>query len=875
MRTSLLSILVLLVLATCAFAWEKEDFAIFDLHDKLIKIKGEKDASGKRTDFYNILDIPRTATPIQLSRAYRKHSLELHPDKNPEPQAAALYALLTSIHGVLKDKEMRERYDAHLKKGIPTWRGTGYFLARYKPGLPFILTFVVLAISVSQYLIQYTQYYLLKKKAETEVVEVVEEKTSNDLTYNNLRRMLKKAGHAEPPAAVKTAIRKGVAVAEILKFPELAGLISEEDQKEEFREEATDSLSNLDKLKPSLNKTLIVQLPEALIGLPAWFSKKASEKKEVVVEGGDVEEAEASTDEAPKKVSKKALKKQEQQQQQQQNGDEDATAQEEVVEKKKRKKSVNKNVLKSSTGVVMTKAEFLKKTQEEQAKALAAASELDGYPTYFSVIERLEQIAKAQPSLATYETIGATRSGLTIPALTLHYNHPSNIETGAIDLRPHVVLMAQVQPREVLSLVTLLGVVDKLVDVASDASSTSLNDDPILGALKAVRIVVVPIVNPEGFEELRLNYPTAKEDIMKNGAPGCQGGNVSTNGVNLGHNWDFEWNYPVISSDDYTDPCNPSYRGPEPFSEPETRALRDLILKTTPKTVLIIHSHHTSPESRLIVPFMFHKSTFLTTNSTPANTKLKLLSDPDIETYKTLTEGMQAVFKEEDASRSGYSVGTSWETIGKTISGSDLDWIFDNTNTFSVVLQVGTVEGTYWPDLDLAKTIAKRHLSPIMKFIQLSPTLAAKTTAKTQNSSILKHFSRIPFYLGVSLFLVIAGVLGTSWCLGYDKVWDRFKTWAQRMERKLLHGRRKQYIGVRSSVSPTRRSRGGQSSSSGGGGLLRTRNASGDRDEGGSSSSHALNRLNTSINDEEELVGLEDLIHDDDDDEGTGFSYRT
>ncbi|KAI9341099.1 hypothetical protein BDR26DRAFT_836949 [Obelidium mucronatum] len=370
----LLAFLLLLVCATLALAWEKEDFAIFDLHDKLVKIKGEKD--GKRIDFYKVLDISRTATPIQLSRAYRKQSLELHPDKNPAPEAAQLYALLTSIHGVLKDKEMRERYDAHLKKGIPTWRGTGYFLARYKPGLPFILTFVVLAISVSQYLIQYTQYYLAKKKTETEVVEVVEEKTSNDLTYNNLRRMLKKAGHAEPPAAVKTAIRKGVAVAEILKMPELAGLITEQDQKEEFRAEATDSLSKLDALKPSFNKTLIVQLPEAILGLPAWLSKKSAKKSESArevaaeEEGDDVEEEVAEEAPTSKKAAKKAAKQQEQQQQQQQQaGAEDQEGGFEVVEKKKKKKSVNKNVLKSSTGVVMTKAEFLKMKQQELAKA--------------------------------------------------------------------------------------------------------------------------------------------------------------------------------------------------------------------------------------------------------------------------------------------------------------------------------------------------------------------------------------------------------------------------------------------------------------------------------------------------------------------------
>ncbi|KAI8610695.1 hypothetical protein BC830DRAFT_1172515 [Chytriomyces sp. MP71] len=43
-----------------------------------------------------------------------------------------------------------------------------------------------------------------------------------------------------------------------------------------------------------------------------------------------------------------------------------------------------------------------------------------------------------------------------------------------------------------------------------------------------------------------------------------------------------------------------------------------------------------------------------------------------------------------------------------------------------------------------------------------------KTTAKTVGGSLLKHFSRLPFYLGIALFFLIGGILGTSYLLGYD-----------------------------------------------------------------------------------------------------------
>ncbi|KAI8613675.1 hypothetical protein BC830DRAFT_1066368 [Chytriomyces sp. MP71] len=218
MRISVLTVLVFILCACLALpvlAWEKEDYAIFDL------IKGAKDPKGRRNDFYTVLEVPHTATPIQISRAYRKASLELHPDKNPSPEAVSRYTLRTSINGVLKDKEMREMNDKHRKTGFQTWRGTGYYIARYKPGLAFILSFLVVVISIGQYATQWAQFYQLKHKIETTVVEVVETKTSNDLTYNNLRKMLKRAGVEDVPLAVKRAIRTGVAVAEFLKMPEL------------------------------------------------------------------------------------------------------------------------------------------------------------------------------------------------------------------------------------------------------------------------------------------------------------------------------------------------------------------------------------------------------------------------------------------------------------------------------------------------------------------------------------------------------------------------------------------------------------------------------------------------------------------------------
>lgn len=66
------------------------------------------------------------ASDRDISRAWRKLSLTLHPDKNPDKKAQDLYKHLTSVVELLKDPEGRERYDWHLK--VITRSGHDWFM---------------------------------------------------------------------------------------------------------------------------------------------------------------------------------------------------------------------------------------------------------------------------------------------------------------------------------------------------------------------------------------------------------------------------------------------------------------------------------------------------------------------------------------------------------------------------------------------------------------------------------------------------------------------------------------------------------------------------------------------------------------------------
>ncbi|KAF6762257.1 DnaJ domain-containing protein [Ephemerocybe angulata] len=142
---------ILAVLATTVLAYE--DHEIFDLVSEL------EAAEGKGTTFYSWLDVPSTASTADIAKAYRKKSMVLHPDKNAGVKGIQeRFARLGVISAILRNKEKRERYDFFYKNGVPKWRGTGYYYARFRPGLGFVFSFLIIVTSGLQYMVQGFNY---------------------------------------------------------------------------------------------------------------------------------------------------------------------------------------------------------------------------------------------------------------------------------------------------------------------------------------------------------------------------------------------------------------------------------------------------------------------------------------------------------------------------------------------------------------------------------------------------------------------------------------------------------------------------------------------------------------------------------------------
>ena len=153
----------------------------------------------------------------------------------------------------------------------------------------------------------------------------------------------------------------------------------------------------------------------------------------------------------------------------------------------------------------------------------------------------LDELAAEHPDVARTFAIGRSYEGRLIRV----------IEIGRGDVA--IAIDGGHHAREWISVMTPACIADRLV--RGDTS-----DPRIHRILDRVRFAIVPIVNPDGYAYTW----TTDRSWRKNRRGG--------NGVDLSRNYSVGWGT-AGSSDD---PTSPNYRGEAPFSEPETRAMRDL-----------------------------------------------------------------------------------------------------------------------------------------------------------------------------------------------------------------------------------------------------------------------------------------------------------
>ncbi|MEC9047494.1 MAG: M14 family zinc carboxypeptidase [Planctomycetota bacterium] len=238
---------------------------------------------------------------------------------------------------------------------------------------------------------------------------------------------------------------------------------------------------------------------------------------------------------------------------------------------------------------------------------------------------------------------------------------------GVDEGEPEVLYDALHHAREPLSMSTTLLFMDELLDgYGVDPEATFLIDER--------ELYFIPCVNPDGYEYNRAIAPNGGGMWRKNRR--ANGG--GSFGVDLNRNYATQWSAPNGGSS--TNPSSDLYRGPAPFSEPETSAVEGF--SATRQFVQVFSTH--SYTDVLLRPWAYQVGD-------PAN----------VAAYNVLG----AFMVQENGIQHG-----RWGSLLYISSGTSIDHHHAVRGSYAWTAELGKAsEGGFWPVGPTIEAIARRH----------------------------------------------------------------------------------------------------------------------------------------------------------------------
>jgi len=190
---------------------------------------------------------------------------------------------------------------------------------------------------------------------------------------------------------------------------------------------------------------------------------------------------------------------------------------------------------------------------------LAFPPDFEDYHDYAEMVNALQTLATAYPDITHLQSIGQSHQGRELWALRIT-DQPQTDEEG----EQGILIYAGTHAREHLTIEQALYLAnDLLQNYGIEGEATNLIDNR--------DIWILPNLNPDGSEydiDQWLYQPPFWRKNRRNNQDG-------TWGVDLNRNFGYQWGC-CGGSSPYTGAD--TYRGPDPFSEPESQALRDFVI---------------------------------------------------------------------------------------------------------------------------------------------------------------------------------------------------------------------------------------------------------------------------------------------------------
>ena len=312
----------------------------------------------------------------------------------------------------------------------------------------------------------------------------------------------------------------------------------------------------------------------------------------------------------------------------------------------------------------------------------------------YGVLDSLDQIEEISDYFHL-DTIGfSTQENIPILAVRISDNaHMKEDE-------PRVLFIGQVHAEEILGVEIVMDLIDDLL----------FPDPSILSHMNILKqyldIWLIPTANPEGLnvvhEELDFSYRKNKRDLSPEGPfpnnafdydPSI--GN-DIDGVDLNRNFSFNWAF----GDTFLEPDNSDYashydyyKGEEPFSESEARAIRDLALENDFVFSIVWHSSRSGNLSEKVFTSWKWE---------------EVKESPDLGIMKSIADYFAGNISTEDGTSTYLSV------FSGSRNGKLHDWFYRETGCIQYLVECGT--SNLQPDSTLIENTIDRN-KPAMVYL--------------------------------------------------------------------------------------------------------------------------------------------------------------
>jgi murein tripeptide amidase MpaA len=313
-----------------------------------------------------------------------------------------------------------------------------------------------------------------------------------------------------------------------------------------------------------------------------------------------------------------------------------------------------------------------KKLRRAGARAAAFPPADSNYHDYAEMTAELQTVANANPTRVRLSSIGKSFQSRDIWAVKVS----DNVATD--ENEPEVLFTANQHAREHLTVEMALYILNRLVNDADFAPFVANRE-----------IWIVPMVNPDGVE---YDIATGSYRMWRK--------NRQPSPTDLNRNWSFQWGCCGGSSGSVS---SETYRGPSPFSAPETQVVRNFVNSRVVGGVQQIKAHidwHTYSE---LILWPYGYTTANTTSTLNAN---------DRNAHATLGQQMAAT--------NGYTPEQASDLY--IADGTINDWMWGTYKIFSYTFEMfptGSNPGFYPPDEQIGPQTT-RNRAAVVRFLDAS-----------------------------------------------------------------------------------------------------------------------------------------------------------